>query len=153
MAGANVGRPSRTLPKTDQRQPSDAVLGRQHVADAVRTMSQDCSANSTRASVRSRKPSMPFPRRTDPGLQSATMNDIASWLRAQIPPSTDPDRLERLAREAERQAALRSGIATIVKKRTPSKPPPGDFPPNMEGRRCPDEAQHQLLSIHPATSM
>ena len=50
------------------------------------------------------------------------MNDIASWLRAQIPSSTDPDRLERLAREAERQAVLRSGIATTVKERTPSKP-------------------------------
>jgi hypothetical protein len=52
-----------------------------------------------------------------------TMNDIASWLRAQIPSSTDADRLERLAREAERQAVLRSGIATMVKERTPSKPP------------------------------
>jgi hypothetical protein len=50
------------------------------------------------------------------------MNDIASWLRAQIPSSTDPDRLERLAREAERQEVLRSGIATKVKERTPSKP-------------------------------
>ena len=50
------------------------------------------------------------------------MNDIASWLRAQIPSSTDADRLERLAREAERQAVLRSGIATKVKERTPSKP-------------------------------
>jgi len=49
------------------------------------------------------------------GLQSATMNDIASWLRAQMPSATDPDRLERLAREAERQAALRSGIATLVR--------------------------------------
>jgi hypothetical protein len=43
------------------------------------------------------------------GLQSATMNDIAAWLRAQMPSSTDPDRLERLSREAERQAVLRSG--------------------------------------------
>jgi len=51
------------------------------------------------------------------------MNDIASWLRAQIPASTDPDRLERLAREAERQAVLRGGIATMVGERTPSKPP------------------------------
>ena len=50
------------------------------------------------------------------------MNDIASWLRAQIPSSTHADRLERLAREAERQAMLRSGIATMVKERTPSKP-------------------------------
>jgi hypothetical protein len=32
------------------------------------------------------------------------------------------DRFERLAREAERQAVLRSGIATMVKERTPSKP-------------------------------
>jgi hypothetical protein len=46
------------------------------------------------------------------------MNDIASWLRAQIPSSTDPGRLERLAREAERQAVSRSGIATFVKERT-----------------------------------
>ena len=58
-------------------------------------------------------------------LQSATMYDIASWLRAQVPLSTDPDRLERLAREAERQAALQSNIATIVKKRTPSSGCPG----------------------------
>ena len=85
-------------------------------------------------------------------LQSATMNDIASWLRAQIPSSTDPGRLERLAREAERQAALRSGIATIVKKRTPSKPPPGNNPASVEGQRYQDdEAQPQLLSIDPAT--
>jgi hypothetical protein len=95
---------------------------------------------------------MPFPRGADPGLQSATMNDIASWLRAQIPSSTDPGRLERLAREAERQAALRSGIATIVKKRTPSKPPPGNNPASVEGQRYQDdEAQPQLLSIDPAT--
>jgi len=45
------------------------------------------------------------------------MNDIAAWLRAQMPSSTDPDRLERLAREAERQALLRSGIATMVRGR------------------------------------
>ena len=43
------------------------------------------------------------------------MTDLASWLRAQIPSSTDLDRLERLAREAERQAVLRSGIATMGK--------------------------------------
>jgi hypothetical protein len=43
------------------------------------------------------------------------MNDITAWLRAQMPSSTDPDRLERLAREAERQAVLRSGIATMGK--------------------------------------
>ena len=54
-------------------------------------------------------------------LQSATIYDIASWLRAQVPSWTDPDRLERLAREAERQAALQSGIATMVKER-PSRP-------------------------------
>ena len=30
------------------------------------------------------------------------MNDIARQLRAQIPASTDPDRLERMAREIER---------------------------------------------------
>jgi hypothetical protein len=30
------------------------------------------------------------------------MNDIARQLRAQIPSSTDPDRLERMAREIER---------------------------------------------------
>jgi hypothetical protein len=34
--------------------------------------------------------------------QSPTMNDIARQLRAQIPSSTDPDRLERMAREIER---------------------------------------------------
>jgi len=56
------------------------------------------------------------------GLQSATMNDIACWLRAQIPSSIDPARLERLAREAERQAVLRGGIATMVRERSPSKP-------------------------------
>ncbi len=96
----------------------------------------------------------PFPRGADPGLQSATMNDIASWLRAQISSSTDPGRLERLARQAERQAALRSGIATIVKKRTPSKPPPGNNPSSVEGQRCPsDEARPQLVSIGPATYM
>ncbi len=50
------------------------------------------------------------------------MNDIASWLRAQIPSSIDPARLERLAREAERQAVLRGGIATMVRERSPSKP-------------------------------
>ena len=33
--------------------------------------------------------------------QSPTMNDIARQLRAQIPSSTDPDRLERMAREIE----------------------------------------------------
>ena len=33
--------------------------------------------------------------------QDATMNDIARQLRAQIPSSTDPDRLERMAREIE----------------------------------------------------
>ena len=33
--------------------------------------------------------------------KGATMNDIACQLRAQIASSTDPDRLERLAREAE----------------------------------------------------
>jgi len=48
------------------------------------------------------------------------MNDIAAWLRAQMPSSTNPDRLERLAREAERQAVLRSGIATMVRERTES---------------------------------
>jgi hypothetical protein len=47
------------------------------------------------------------------------MNDIAAWLRAQMSSSTDPDRLERLAREAERQAALQSNIATIVKNQGP----------------------------------
>jgi hypothetical protein len=31
------------------------------------------------------------------------MNDIARQLRAQIPSSTDPHRLERMAREAERR--------------------------------------------------
>ena len=51
------------------------------------------------------------------------MTDLVSWLRAQIPSSTDPDRLERLAREAERQAVLRRGIATVVRQRSPSKPP------------------------------
>jgi hypothetical protein len=66
-------------------------------------------------------------------LQSATIYDIASWLRAQVPSSTDPDRLERLAREAERQAALQSNIATIVKKRTPSKRLPGNNPSRVEG--------------------
>jgi hypothetical protein len=49
------------------------------------------------------------------GLQSATMNDIASWFRAQVPSSIDPDRLERLSREAERQAVLRSGIAKMMR--------------------------------------
>jgi hypothetical protein len=86
-------------------------------------------------------------------LQSITMNDIASWLRSQIPSSTDPGRLERLAREAERQAALRSGIATIVKKQTPSKPPPGNNPASVEGQRYQDdEAQPQLLSIDPSAT-
>jgi hypothetical protein len=33
--------------------------------------------------------------------QDATMNDIARQLRAQIPSSTDPERLERMAREIE----------------------------------------------------
>jgi len=47
------------------------------------------------------------------------MNDIAAWLRAQMSSSTDPDRLERLAREGERQAALQSNIAAIVKKLFP----------------------------------
>jgi hypothetical protein len=35
------------------------------------------------------------------------MTDIAQQLRAQIPSSTDPHRLERLAREAEDRASLR----------------------------------------------
>ncbi len=35
------------------------------------------------------------------------MADIAQQLRAQIPSSTDPHRLERLAREAEDRATLR----------------------------------------------
>jgi len=78
------------------------------------------------------------------------MNDIASWLRAQIPSSTDPDRLERLAREAEHQAALRSGIATIVKKRTQVSRRPENNPASVEGQRYQDdEAQPQLLSIRP----
>ena len=39
----------------------------------------------------------------------ATMNDIARQLRAQIPSSTDPDRLEQMAREAEgRTSPLRT---------------------------------------------
>ena len=44
-----------------------------------------------------------------PGLanEDAPMNEIARQLRAQIPSSTDPQRLERMAREAERQAAER----------------------------------------------
>jgi hypothetical protein len=37
--------------------------------------------------------------------QDATMNDIARQLRAQIPSSTDPDRLERMAREIEGAAS------------------------------------------------
>jgi len=116
------------------------------VAGSVGTMSQCCSANATKVSVCSRKPLRAM------GLQSATMNDIASWLRAQIPSSIDPARLERLAREAERQAVLRSGIATMVRERTPSKPPPGNNPPSVEGQRCQDdEAQPQLLFIDPAT--
>jgi hypothetical protein len=61
------------------------------------------------------------------------MNDIAAWLRAQMSSSTDPDRLERLAREGERQAALQSNIATIVKKRTTSKWLPGNNPSSVEG--------------------
>jgi hypothetical protein len=47
------------------------------------------------------------------------MYDIASWLRAQVPLSTDPDRLERLAREAERQAALQSNICDHRKETNP----------------------------------
>jgi hypothetical protein len=86
------------------------------VAGSVGTMSQCCSANVTRPSLCSRKPLRAM------GLQSATMNDIACWLRAQIPSSIDPARLERLAREAERQAVLRGGIATMVRERSPSKP-------------------------------
>jgi hypothetical protein len=39
--------------------------------------------------------------------EGATMNDIARQLRAQIPASTDPHRLERLASEAEHRASLR----------------------------------------------
>jgi hypothetical protein len=35
------------------------------------------------------------------------MNDIARQLRAQIPSSTDPDRLEQMAREAERRTYRR----------------------------------------------
>jgi len=44
-----------------------------------------------------------------PGLANADapMNEVARQLRAQIPSSTDPQRLERMAREAERQAAER----------------------------------------------
>jgi hypothetical protein len=38
------------------------------------------------------------------------MNDIASWLRAQIPSSTGADRLERLAREAERLGKVKSAL-------------------------------------------
>jgi hypothetical protein len=63
------------------------------------------------------------------------MNDIASWLRAQIPSSTDPDRLERLAREAERQAALRGGIATKVRERSPSKLPATDMTAFLDDAR------------------
>ena len=39
--------------------------------------------------------------------EDVPMNEIARQLRAQIPSSTDPQRLERMAREAERQAAQR----------------------------------------------
>ena len=40
------------------------------------------------------------------------MNDIARQLRAQIPFSTDPDRLERMAREAESRARRGDGAGT-----------------------------------------
>jgi len=39
------------------------------------------------------------------------MNDIARQLRAQIPWSTDPDRLERMAREAESRVSPRQSQA------------------------------------------
>jgi hypothetical protein len=39
------------------------------------------------------------------------MNEIARKLRAQIPSSTDPERLERMANEAERRAALATSAA------------------------------------------
>jgi hypothetical protein len=47
------------------------------------------------------KPQLVAARKT----QGTAVNDIARHLRAQIPSSTDPDRLERLAREAEGRTA------------------------------------------------
>jgi hypothetical protein len=45
------------------------------------------------------------------------MNDIARQLRAQIPSSTDPDRLEQLAREAEGQTYPRENRRTVKNAR------------------------------------
>jgi hypothetical protein len=66
---------------------------------------------------------------------AATMYDIASWLRSQVPSWIDPDHLVRLAREAERQAVLRSGIATMVRERTPRRPSGEQYDPAQTGKR------------------
>ena len=60
--------------------------------------------------------------------KGATMNDIACQLRAQIASSTDPDRLERLAREAEAptvQPHHSASTSGLVDSGTggPSRPP------------------------------
>jgi hypothetical protein len=39
------------------------------------------------------------------------MNEIVRRLRAQIPSSTDPERLQRMAQEAERRAAVAASAA------------------------------------------
>ena len=103
-------RHQRLFPQTSRPMKSRRLT--RWLTDAVEIMTQHCSDNATRVSVSSKK-----------HRESAAMTDLASWLRAQIPSSTDPDRLERLAREAERQAVLRCGIAIVVRQRSPSKPP------------------------------
>ena len=47
------------------------------------------------------------------------MNDIARQLRAQIPSSTDPDRLEQMAREAEGQTRPCEERRTVKSTRVP----------------------------------
>jgi hypothetical protein len=49
------------------------------------------------------------------------MNDIARQLRAQIPSSTDPDRLERMAREAETSPSSRQPRAQARTKSNPER--------------------------------
>ena len=87
-------------------------------------------------------------------LQGATMNDIASWLRAQFPSSTDPDRFERLAREAERQAMMRSSMATKVRERAPVGSQVTKSLAKLVGfertRRAKTDGSHQASLFRPA---
>jgi|HubBroStandDraft_3_1064219.scaffolds.fasta_scaffold188735_2 hypothetical protein len=80
------------------------------------------------------------------------MNDIARHLRAQIPSSTDPDRLERMAREAEGRTAqcqhpTRAHPGLVGTGRTDrlrSANALGTSRSKSRGTRSPDPSVHQV---------